>query len=357
VKVHVLRDGALAPELIRAWAEIQRATPALDSPYFRPEFTAAVAAVRRDVEVAVLERDGAPLGFLPFQRARWNVGFPVGVKVSDFHGVVAAPGLEWDARELIRGCGLATWQFDHLLAEQKAFEPHHYRPERSPYLDLSRGFEAWRGERRRSGSRLVDQVLRKARKIEREVGPLRFEWHTDSRAVFEQLLAWKREQLGGTEAVNVLHRPWVVALLERIRGTVGDDFSGVLSALYAGDELIGVHLGMRSRHVLHWWFPTYRREFQRYSPGLILLVELVRAASERSVQRLDLGKGPEAYKYSLESGSIALAEGAVDCRAAIRLSRLAWRRTRERVHASPLRGAARIPGRAFYHLRQWFALR
>lgn len=357
MKVHALRDGALAPELVRVWSEIQRATPRLDSPYFRPEFTEAVAAVRGDVEVAVLERDGAPVGFLPFQRARWNVGFPVGVKVSDFQGVVAAPGIQWDAMELIDGCGLATWHFDHLLAEQKPFAPHHYRPERSPYLDLSRGFDAWRAERRRAGSRLLDQVLRKTRKIERELGPLRFEWHTDSRAVFEQLLAWKREQLGGSEAVNVLRRPWVLALLERIRATEGEDFSGLLSALYVGDQLIGVHLGMRSRHVLHWWFPTYARDFQRYSPGLILLVELVRAACARGVERLDLGKGPESYKYSLESGSIALVEGAVDCRAAIRLSRAAWRRTRERVHASPLRGAAHIPGRAFYHLRQWFALR
>jgi CelD/BcsL family acetyltransferase involved in cellulose biosynthesis len=356
VRVQRLQDAALAPELFRAWSEIQRATPALASPYFRPEFTEAVAAVRGDVEVAVLEEGGTPVGFLPFQRARWNVGFPAGVKVSDFHGVIAGPGVEWNAEELIRGCGLATWQFDHLLAEQKPFVAHHYRPEGSPYLDLSRGFEAWRSERRRAGSRLVDQVLRKMRKLEREVGTPRFEWHTDSPAVFERLLAWKREQLADTEVVNVLRQPWVLALLERIRTLQSDDFSGLLSTLYVGDELVGVHFGMRSRHVMHWWFPTYNRDFQRYSPGLILLVELARAACERGIQRLDLGKGPESYKHSLSSGSIALAEGAVDCRALIRLGRLTWRRTRERVHASRLRGAARIPGRAFYHLRQWFAL-
>jgi CelD/BcsL family acetyltransferase involved in cellulose biosynthesis len=356
VKIHRLHDGPLAPELVRAWSEIQRANPALDSPYFRPEFTEAVAAVRADVEVAVLERGGAPVGFLPFQRALWNVGFPVGAKISDFHGLVAEQGLEWDAGELIRGCGLATWQFDHLLATQKPFEPHHYQREGSPYLDLSRGFEGWCDERRQAGSRLLTQILRKSRKIEREVGPLRFEWHSGSRAVFERLLAWKSEQLGDTEFVNVLRLPWVVALLDRLRETEGEDFCGVLSALYVGDELVAAHLGMRSREILHWWFPTYYRGLQRYSLGLILLVELARAACERGVRRLDLGKGPERYKYSLESGSIALAEGAVDCRTAIRLSRTAWRRTRERVHASPLRGAARIPGRMFYHLRQWLAL-
>ena len=357
MRIHRLREAALAPELVRAWSEIQRANPALDSPYFRPEFTLEVAAVRDDVEVAVVERGGSPVGFLPFQRGRWNVGFPVGAKLSDFHGLVAEEGLDWDARELIGGCGLATWQFDHLLATQKAFEPHHYHRDGSPYVDLSRGFEGWREERRQAGSKLLGQALRKARKIEREVGPLRLEWHSDSREVFERLLAWKSEQLADTELVNVLRLPWVIALLDRIRQIGGEEFCGVLSALYTGEELLAAHLGMRSREVLHWWFPVYNRERQRYSPGLILLVELAREAGERGVRRIDLGKGDESYKSSFASGSIALAEGAVDCRAAIRIGRNAWRRTRERVHASPLRGVAKIPGRMFYHLRQWLALR
>ena len=56
---------------------------------FGPEFTQAVAAVRGDVEVGVLEERGEPVGFFPFQRSRRNVARPVGGKMSDFQGLIA----------------------------------------------------------------------------------------------------------------------------------------------------------------------------------------------------------------------------------------------------------------------------
>ena len=40
---------------MRAWSDLQGADPALDSPFLGPEFATQVAAVRSDVEVAVLE--------------------------------------------------------------------------------------------------------------------------------------------------------------------------------------------------------------------------------------------------------------------------------------------------------------
>ena len=137
---------ALTPEHLAAWADIQRADAALDSPYFRPEFTQAVAAVRGDVEVGVLEEGGEPVGFFPFQRGRRNVARPVGGMMSDFHGVVVRQGVAWDPRQLLRGCGLSAWHFDHLIAAQEPFRPHHWSVAPSPYIDLSQGWEGYRSE-------------------------------------------------------------------------------------------------------------------------------------------------------------------------------------------------------------------
>jgi len=49
----------------------------------------------------------------------------------------------------------------------------------------------------------------------------------------------------------------MVALLERVHRHSSDRMTGVLSALWAGDRLAAVHLGMRSPKVLHFWFPTF----------------------------------------------------------------------------------------------------
>ena len=56
-RIELLRPSSLAAVHWQRWSQFQAAEPALDSPYFRPEFTQAVAKVRRDVEVALASRE------------------------------------------------------------------------------------------------------------------------------------------------------------------------------------------------------------------------------------------------------------------------------------------------------------
>src|SRR4051812_9415494 len=109
----VLPARQLTHEQTHAWAELQQENPLLASPFFRPEYTLAVAAVRDDVEVAVLEEGGRPVGFFPFQREWWAGGRVVGGRLTDYQGVIARPGLEWDAIELLRATRLSNYKFGH----------------------------------------------------------------------------------------------------------------------------------------------------------------------------------------------------------------------------------------------------
>ena len=59
MKVTTIPARELSPDLVGRWAAILRAEPALDSPYFRPEFVQAVAACRTDVEIGLIEQSGA----------------------------------------------------------------------------------------------------------------------------------------------------------------------------------------------------------------------------------------------------------------------------------------------------------
>jgi CelD/BcsL family acetyltransferase involved in cellulose biosynthesis/glycosyltransferase involved in cell wall biosynthesis len=311
MKFTTLRADQLTADHLRAWSDLQRADPALDSPFFRPEFTRAVAAVRPGVRVAVLEEGGAPAGFFPFQDRGWGIGGPVGGRLCDFQGVVARPGLAWRADELVRACGLLAWDFDHLVASQGAFVPYHYATAGSAFMDLSKGFEAYADERRRTGSRLLRQTQRLALKLGREVGPVRFEPHAADPHVLATLIDWKAAQYRRTGATNVFAFGWTVRLLERAVGERGEAFAGKLSALYAGGRLIAIDLGLRSYGVLHGWFPAYHPGFAQYSPGTILLLEIAKAAEALGLRRYDLGKGPEPYKARFMSGAIPVAEGSV----------------------------------------------
>jgi hypothetical protein len=133
-------------------------------------------------------------------------------------------------------------------------------------------------------------------------------------------------------------------------------FSGVLSALYVGNRLAAVHLGMRSFGVLHFWFPAYDPELGKYSPGLVLLVEMARAAAALGIRRIDLGRGNERYKRSLMSGAIPLAEGAVDLRPAAALLQRGWLHMRESLRGSLLHLPARYVVRSIRRRLNSYAL-
>jgi CelD/BcsL family acetyltransferase involved in cellulose biosynthesis len=220
-------------------------------------------------------------------------------------------------------------------------------------MDLSNGFEAYSDERRAAGSHQVRESRRKSRRLAREVGPVRFEYDVASKGVMETLLAWKSKQYSATGKADVLRMKWVSQLLYRIHETKGERFSGVLSALYAGDRLVAAHFGMRSQRVLHWWYPAYDPEFASHSPGLILCLELAREASLRGIARIDLGYGDERYKLGFMSGATQVAHVAVDATEWARNLRNGWRSARKLIKATPLAVPAR---RAMRPIRRWLSL-
>jgi CelD/BcsL family acetyltransferase involved in cellulose biosynthesis len=205
-------------------------------------------------------------------------------------------------------------------------------------MALHRGFDSYLSERREAGSSSVAQAQRKLRKLARDVGPVRLELHTNDDVAFDCLVEWKRAQLRQRNYFDMFKLDWVIPLLRRISDTTGsDDFSGLLSALYAGDELVAVHLGMRSRAVVSSWIPTFDAAFAKYSPGLLLHLELARSLAELGVERIDLCRGENQLKTSLASGAFPVAIGCVDRRPFKRMLRSGWFRTRKLVYASPLR--------------------
>jgi len=353
--ISVISAGELTAEQAAIWSQIQRDDPTLESPYFRPEFTRAAADICPRVEVGLLESRDDVVGFFPFQRSRWNTARPVGSPMSDFHGLILRPGFGINAEELTRACGLQAWHFDHVLAEQNTFRPYHCHVSASPYMDLAGGFDAYCASRKAAGSNVIKQVRRKARQLERACGPLRCELHADAETVFEKLLEWKSNQYRRTGVPDVFRYRWTVSLLQRVLQERSDSFSGMLSALYAGERLAAVDLGLRSYGALHSWFPAYDPELRKFSPGNVLLLRVAEAAPSIGVQRIHLGKGSEAYKARFMSGEIALAEGTVENGALRRVVRRNWYRAREWARSSTLRSA--LPTRMLTPLREWIALR
>lgn len=346
MRIHLVRPKELDRRSLARWRELQAGNDALASPYFSPEFTMAVADVRDDVFVSLLEEGQTIVGFFPFQR-RWGAGLPVGGRLSDHHGVVAAPHTRWDWNQLLRGSGLGYWQFDHLAAYQQP--PGQWNHAISHAIDLSAGYAAWREAKVKARSETVARVERKMRKLERERGPLQFVSNTGDPGVLQTVIRLKLDKCRRTGAIEYFNWPWTRALVERIKGIDEPGFGGRLSALYVGDELIAAHFGMRSERVWHTWFSVYEPAWRNWSPGNMLMLKMAEAAAAQGHRVMDFGKGDEAYKQALGNGGLPLVEGCLARASAATSLRVARKSTGRFLRATglmqPLRSVLQTLGR------------
>jgi CelD/BcsL family acetyltransferase involved in cellulose biosynthesis len=348
MKITTLPAGELTHAHVESWSHLQRGNPRFDSPYFRPEFTRALAGVRPGTEVAVMSQGGEPVGFLPFGRIGGNKGVAVASMLCDFQGVVTRPNLSYEPDELIQACGLSSWRYCHLVTAHAKFIRHTWKLAESPYADLSQGYEPYKNS---LGQRTRSDMRRKRNKLQREVGPLRFEQNVANAGLLETLIAWKRDQYARTGVLDVFKYPWVSELLNRLHAHQSDDFAAYNSVLYAGDEVVAMSYMIRSRHVLHYWFPAFNTAYSKYSPGKLLLIEVLRHAADWDITRVDFGKGDEEYKNSFRTSASIVAEGAVDLswlKAGIRHASYVLRHS---VRATPLKRHLNFAGRALYKLR------
>jgi CelD/BcsL family acetyltransferase involved in cellulose biosynthesis len=331
MRVSLFSASQMPAALVERWSHLQSTAPTLRSPYFRPEFAQIVGAARNDAFVAVVD-DGE--AFFPFhkERAGMGVGVPIGGKLSDYHGVVARADYAWDAVELVRRAGLAAWEFDHAPASQGGLGPFARKEAHSPCIELS-GWET------AVSRKLRGDAENRHRKLEREIGPVEFEFDCQDPDVFALCMQWKSEQYERTGLKDIMKVPWVRQVLSGIRARNEPEFGGVLSVLRAGGRTVAAHFGMRSHGAFHYWFPAYDKEMSGYSPGNLLLLAIGDAAHERGFGSIELGKGDAFYKNRIANASTPLLEGLVvasPLTAALRDSRkavLQWLRK------TPVRGA------------------
>lgn len=354
MEVHDMPFCDLDARHLAVWSQLPSSQQVTDSPFFHPEFSAAVAAVRDDVRVGVMYEGESPVGFFPYHRDSHGRGEPVGGDTNQFHGVIVQPDIEWKLDDVLQECGLQTWSFDHVPVQQNQFQPHAFCAGDSPYIDLTKGFAAYCQEKKREG-KAIEQAMRKARKLEREVGPLRFELHNDSPAVFQKLLKWKSEQHRRTNVFDAFQVEWLVAVLDRIRQTQTEAFSGLMSALYAGDNLVAVHLGVRSQTVAHIWYPAFDTSFGKHSPGITMLLKLAEALSDEGITRIDFAARQQIYKTRFMNGGIPVYRGVADRSRFKGCMRRNAQRFREHVRQTPFASPMRTPVQIARQVGRWLS--
>jgi CelD/BcsL family acetyltransferase involved in cellulose biosynthesis len=358
--IDVVRPSALSAADIDAWRALQAADPTLDSPFLSPDWTLAVeraqAGRRGTIQVAVLRDGDKAVGFLP-ARIVGQVAMPVGAPMCDYQAPVAAPGVAVEPKRLVEALRVQRLDFSHMLADQPAFAPYSRGAVTSYVLDVADGYAAYEAQRRAAGSGVLKDIDKRRRKVEREVGPVRFQALTDCGDAFATLLDWKRRQYLATGQTVIFDAPWTVKLLSDLHAQAGGDFGGALFCLHIGDRLAAIQFHLRGQRTLHAWIIAHDETFERYSPGLVLFQEILRWMDQTPFNTLDLGAGDYRFKQQLANAHRPVAHGFVGRPSTASLVREAQYGVRAAAERLPWPQVSVLPAKAMRRLDLWRGLR
>lgn len=179
------------------------------------------------------------------------------------------------------------------VAERVEPEPPGLQP--SPYIDWSRfpDEQAFQAHVAANPQLKSNDPARQRRKLERDVGPIEFRWHDERPEVFETCVKWKSAQYRETGVGDMFAAPANVELFRQLvaRGLVK------VSSFSAKGTLLAAHFGSHTDKRFTWWVPAYDPAYSKYSPGRLLLLELIRTSQAQGDVEFDFLIGDEKYKF------------------------------------------------------------
>lgn len=324
MRVTVVRPDELAASEASLWASFQGSAPELRNPFLSLTFARVVGAVRQNARVAVVEANGRIEAFLAFELGPGKMGMPIGYPMNNLQAFVTR-GTPIDARRVIRKAGLRGWRFIAAPGEQRALLPHHYEGTaiHAPVINVSDGYASYFSSR---SSKLITDVGRKRRAIERKHGPLSLEWGNAAPEHLRLLMDWKIARYGG--ARDLFADPTARRIVEEFATTSDKDCAGLVNVLRAGDRVAAVISGLMCRSGLSGWFTAFDLELGKFSPGTILVLATAEEAARQNISRIDMGAGQDSYKFRLANDSYPVAGGAIWAIPGERAARSIYRRFR-----------------------------
>ena len=305
--IETMTPAELSPDELALWRDIVAADARYASPYFHPRFTQVAGEVAPGARVAILHRGGEIAGFFPHQRRGGTIQ-PIAAPLTDYHGIIARPGVEpllEALPDLLGGGALAVngWV--------GADEPRGLIAGRTLQADLSRGWAAYDASRREAHRKYFKDKDRARRSLERDVGEVRVTLDGRDPARLDRLITLKREQYRASGRHDIFACGWTADLLHALLLVDEPGFGGRLAVLEAGGEPIAYEYGLAAGDHYHFWIPAYEAATARYSPGILLSLETMRQGADLGFTSFDYGFEGEAYKKYFCDRSRTVLEGVV----------------------------------------------
>ena len=199
---------------------------------------------------------------------------------------------------------------------------------------------------------------RRIRRLE-EIGELKFrECASLDEAL--QLLEWlarqKSQRYVSTGAKDILRNGHVLGFYKEAISRLWEPGQVHVSSLDLNDHPIAVHFGFVCGQQYLYYMPSFDTAFSPYSPGRLLLFNLIHASFLRGLHEFDFMNGADPYKYEWTSEECRVYEVALFRRSLRGFALYGAHEAHWRARASPLiRGWARGLRKGAGRLRSTYA--
>lgn len=321
LKLKTITGLKLEDSLARDWTGLAAQTP-VDPLFGRVEWAQewwrAFGLAGKKLNLVTLTKDQALIGLAQLHRnpENWSglkarVLAPLSRTTSEYVDLLIPPQpesalallehlvreKEWDVLSLSRLPQASPNRIIFIEAAGSLGLKWHQEAEQdSPYLALEGNFEEFLKERFSSNFR---NKIRRMKKRLAALGRLEFEWVTSAQRfeeIFDQLLRVERSSWKGSEGLGIFNTGIRTDFYRRIALKMADQGLLAVHLMLLDGAVIAYHYGFIARGRYYDYNLAFDPAFQRHSPGLVSLGDLLSRCWDMGLEVFDFLRGAEEYK-------------------------------------------------------------
>jgi CelD/BcsL family acetyltransferase involved in cellulose biosynthesis len=259
--------------------------------------------------LAFAEEDGRTVGACAFEVVQGRLHFLGGSDVTDYMGPVARPGLEravadglitairelpWTEADLAGLPSGSVW----LAALEGAASSQGIAVEGrsdgvAPLIELPGSFDRYLAA---LPAKLRHEMRRKERRLAEEAGSYRIALSTPQ-TVGEDLDRFMELHRSSPGPKGTFMRAGMETFFRRLGEALLPTHQFQLAFIEVGGQKAAGAIGFVHGDTFSLYNSAFDREFARWSPGMVLVTNLIRGAAEAGRRRFDMLKGDLEYKY------------------------------------------------------------
>jgi CelD/BcsL family acetyltransferase involved in cellulose biosynthesis len=325
METQLVRYSDLDARLLTQLAAIRDADARFDSPFFDLEFARQLSLVRDDTRIALLRRDGDLAGYWAMHVRPGGWARPVGTAFSDWHGpVVGADFLSVGPEVWLKQVGLKGMTINGLAFANDVLRGGEDTVAVGQAVLNAGGAASYLANQRERFPKYAKNIRRAERLIEKDFGGMSFTADDRSQEALDWLLSRKSAQYAATGLHDVLAPGWVQSLMRNLTECKTSRFAGRLSTLRFGEHLVAAELDLLSDKIVHGWITVFDNDYARYSPGHLLIRDIICDMERTGHVMADMGPGDASYKKYYETYFIPASVGTVRCANGLRPLARGW---------------------------------